>query len=65
MARGINETKNDQTYKSKHLVYASGVRVKYPTQEKEITACILPALGPGGDKGTFLPYRDENDPSHH
>ncbi len=63
MALGINETLENETYKSKHLVYREGVRVRYPSKDKEITACVLPALADPEDKASYLKYRDEENPA--
>lgn len=63
MALGINETLENETYKSKHLVYREGVRIRYPSKDKEIVACILPAIADSKDKTSYLKYRDEENPS--
>ena len=63
MALGINETLENETYKSKHLVYRDGVRIRYPSKDKEIVACILPAIADPKDKASYLKYRDEENPS--
>jgi len=62
MARGINDFQNDRNYTSKHFVYREGVRVKFANANKDIVACILPAIGDKEDKASFLPYRDEENP---
>lgn len=63
MPLGINETLETETYKSKHLVYKEGVRVRYPSKDKEIIACILPALADPKDKTSYVGYRDEENPN--
>lgn len=62
MALGINETLQSQTFKSKHLVYKEGVYVKYPGKDKEILACILPALSDPKDKSQYAPCRNSDGP---
>ena len=62
MALGINETIQSETKTSKHLVYKEGVRVQYTKKDKNITACILPAIADIKDKASYLSYRQEDDP---
>jgi hypothetical protein len=62
MALGINETIQGETKTSKHLVYREGVRVQYTKKDKNITACILPAIADINDKASYLSYRQEDDP---
>jgi len=60
MALDINETiEDDGNFKSSHMLYKDGVRVKYPDKAAEIHFAILPALADPEDKASYLPYRDE------
>jgi hypothetical protein len=62
MALGINETINSEVKTSKHLVYRENVRVQYTKKDKNIIACILPALADPQEKLSYLPYRQEDNP---
>ena len=59
MALDINDTiEDDGSFKSTHMVYKDGVKVKYPDKNADIHFAILPALADPEDKASYLPYRD-------
>ena len=60
MALDINDTiDNDGGFKSSHMVFRDGVKVKYPDKNADLFFGILPALADPDDKEQYLPYRDE------
>jgi hypothetical protein len=61
MALDINDTiENDGSYKSTHMVFKEGVKVKFPDKNADVIFGILPALADPDDRASYLPYRDES-----
>lgn len=61
MALDINDTiEDDGNFKSSHMVYKDGVKVKYPDKNADTFFAILPALADPDDKETYLPCRNED-----